>query len=403
MALGNKIRERFGKKNKTSSKDNKKENDLHKKHVNNVEHTIIKSKKALVKEPNADDVDDYCQDVVDSSTKLDEIKIEYEMTISYLSDIQKIQQLPEENIAEIMQVAENITKLHRERSSCQNSENKLDDVTFRLMEKYESELPGIMRNMQSEEKLNSMIKHDMKHLEGEKASIEYSDEIIANEQQRIRKVTVGFGITVVLATIVVIFLNKQYEYNLDILLGAILLCAVAVIGYCYIKYQQLTAETKMNNIKYNKAISLSNKVKIKYVNNTNTLDYQYQKYNVNNSRELEQLWIKYQQMLKVKSRYRENTTNLNNYLQQLERLLNKYEISDAAIWGKQADILLDKDKMESLSKSIDSRRINLKKQIEIFEDIKMTALRNIAKLISKDVTIKQYIVDKLAESNIEIA
>ncbi len=43
----------------------------------------------------------------------------------------------------------------------------------------------------------------------------------------------------------------------------------------------------------NRAILLQNKVKIKYVNITNVLDYNYSKYNIDNVYELEYMWEKY--------------------------------------------------------------------------------------------------------------
>ena len=46
---------------------------------------------------------------------------------------------------------------------------------------------------------------------------------------------------------------------------------------CYIQYANINRRVQENDAKLQRAISLLNKVKAKYVNNTNTLDYIYEK------------------------------------------------------------------------------------------------------------------------------
>jgi amino acid permease len=63
----------------------------------------------------------------------------------------------------------------------------------------------------------------------------------------------------------------------DVTLPAAIEGTIAVICFavCYIQYANINRRVQENDAKLQRAISLLNKVKAKYVNNTNTLDYIY--------------------------------------------------------------------------------------------------------------------------------
>lgn len=64
----------------------------------------------------------------------------------------------------------------------------------------------------------------------------------------------------------------------DVTLPAAIEGTIAVICFavCYIQYANINRRVQENDAKLQRAISLLNKVKAKYVNNTNTLDYIYE-------------------------------------------------------------------------------------------------------------------------------
>ena len=68
----------------------------------------------------------------------------------------------------------------------------------------------------------------------------------------------------------------------------------------------------------NRANVLLNKVKIKFVNTTNALDYSYEKYGVNSSLEMRHIWEKYSYEKEKERRYRKNSQLLAGYEDNLE-------------------------------------------------------------------------------------
>ena len=73
----------------------------------------------------------------------------------------------------------------------------------------------------------------------------------------------------------------------------IILVVMVMAALSVVTYRKMSYEYKMSEKRENKAISLMNKVKIKYINNTSTLEYLYNKYNIKSLRELEYLYDQY--------------------------------------------------------------------------------------------------------------
>ena len=69
-------------------------------------------------------------------------------------------------------------------------------------------------------------------------------------------------------------------------------------------------------------------MKIRYVNNTNLLDYLYMKYQVSSGKELAGLWEKYQVEKEERRRYREAELELDDYHQDLLNILKCYQVKD---------------------------------------------------------------------------
>jgi len=86
-------------------------------------------------------------------------------------------------------------------------------------------------------------------------------------------------------------MDTTWGYFVAVLAGAI---AVTVT---YVKYMDSQKELRKMQKAMSRLVQLQNKVKIRYVNNTNLMDYLRLKYHTNTSQELEKKWEFYQQEL----------------------------------------------------------------------------------------------------------
>ena len=88
----------------------------------------------------------------------------------------------------------------------------------------------------------------------------------------------------------------QFAFEMQTQMGYILtaaVCAIALVAM-YMKYMDAAQEDRLSSGSLNRVILLQNRVKIRYVNNTNLLDYYYLKFGISSGEELKSLLEAYQ-------------------------------------------------------------------------------------------------------------
>jgi len=69
-----------------------------------------------------------CEQVLESNRQMEELKVEYQAVTSYLTDIQKIDQIPAEDRELLNDAARKIITFTRERSKFQNSTVRISEI-----------------------------------------------------------------------------------------------------------------------------------------------------------------------------------------------------------------------------------------------------------------------------------
>ncbi len=324
-----------------------------------------------------------CERIKEASQLIDDIKIEYQLVTSYLSDIQKIEMLPLEEKEILNDSARKIVNLTNERLKFQRGNGKITDNQFKSIEKIESEIQTISRNMKELEDKNALIRGDMLHLEGEKSALKFEIEESTSKQTYLNKLTI---LTVLFAIILsIIFALVSNIWNFDRTLPIMIIAFFAAIGLTAIllSSRKTIHDIKVSELKLNKAINLLNKVKIKYINNTNNLDYVYNKYDVSNYRELNYLWEEYIKAKDELKRYKKTTELLDYYNEELINFLKNLKISDANIWIHQALAIINDKEMTEIKYRLTKRRQKLKERIEYNQKVKDYTTKDINALLQK--------------------
>jgi hypothetical protein len=114
----------------------------------------------------------------------------------------------------------------------------------------------------------------------------------------------------------------------------------------------------------NKIVLLQNTVKIKYVNNTNLLEYLYVKYDVNSSNELKKLWDKYIEENNQREKEKQIQVDMDYNQANLVKLLRGLKISEPSIWVRQTQALIDSKEMVEVRHNLILRRQKLRKRME---------------------------------------
>ncbi len=353
---------------------------------------------AALQEPNAENIPERfmdnkqaqsyimqcCEQIIEAGKELEEEKSEYRIVTDYLKDIQMIEELPPEDFAEVRSAAENVQNLNRMRDDYHNSEKRISDVQFVQMQQEEDVIPDAINRLKSNEAYQNTVKRDMNYLEGEKNEWYYNMLELGRQQKILRKLsvavlglfTVGMAILFLLQT--AFSFDATYAY-----MGLILLAAIGSFGV-FLKMTANQTEIRQSEANMNRAIILLNKVKFRYVNVTNAVDYAREKFHVKNAYEFNYIWEQYLNELKEREKFQQANEDLDYYNTKLVRLLKRYRLYDANVWVNQSSALVDKKEMVEVKHNLIVRRQKLRSRIEYNADSIRSKRAEVDRLLKKE-------------------
>lgn len=347
-------------------------------------------------------VRDFCEQLVDSVTHMEEAKTEYRIVTEYLSDIQRIEELPVDMAKKLIDTSEQIVRLDKERQTYVESENLLPPEQYNIMSTYEGDIIDTIKKLNEMEMRDSMLKSDMGHLEGEKEDLKYNRLDDADKIEHLRGIII---------TILVLFLLTSgflcvyaFMAKTSVTLYALITGAVAMICFAifYVRYSNLKREINDTDAKVNRAISLLNKVKVKYINNTNALDYIYAKYDINSSKELEYRYELYNTMIRDEKKYYQANSELRVKREELIKQLDSIGVRDSQVWIKQAEALIDRRELVEIKHGLNVRRQSLRDRMSTCEKIRDNACIALRAAIDDNPGMESYIKDILAPYKIKL-
>ncbi len=311
------------------------------------------------------DIKSCCEQMIEAARELKEEQDEYRVVTDYLKDIQLLEELEEDEYAEIRNAAEKLRNLDRARNEYQNSERRISDVQFIQMQQEEDRIPDAILRLQSNESYQASIKRDMNRLEGEKTEWQYNKLELLRQQKLLRGAS--FALLGIFAMCVAILFVLQTGFRQDTKIAwlvILFLAAVCGVGI-FIKMSLNETEIRQSEVNMNYAIELLNKITFKYVNITNAVDYAREKYHVKNSYELNYLWEQYLCEVREREKFKQTNEDLQYFNTKLVRLLKRYRLYDAQVWVNQTSALVDKKEMVEVKHSLIVRRQRLRSRMEI--------------------------------------
>ncbi len=336
-----------------------------KKTQSNIEVKEENIKPVELKEPTAikNYVIDICEQMIDISKEMDEVRREYDQVTSYLNDIQIVEGLEGEPKAQLVDISTQVSKLMVARNEYMNAEKKISDEVFYQMEELERELPSIIRRLMDNEKYLDTIKRDLNRLAAEKIEWSVLRHERLEEQKHLRKMSKIFiGVFGVVGIFLAGFLLIMQWPMLPLYIVAFLASLAA--AYIVVRMQECTKDIKKCDVNQNHVIALENRVKIRYVNTKNAVDYTCQRFHVKNSRELTYNYEQYQEVCKEREKFKNINEDLEYFNNRLVRILRGLNLYDAKIWLNYANAVIDPREMVELKHGYFTRRQSLRNRIE---------------------------------------
>ena len=344
-----------------------------------------------------------CCDMINEAKRQQfEAKKEYEVVTAYLADIQKIDLLPSAAKKSIDDMARKLLALNQERQKMQKITPKITMAQRLALEPYEDTILEEIRKMEEQENYLQVINSDIRHLESEKASLDFELQEVMERDELGKKMLKAAGIFIVVFLVFLFVLQEMAKKNVQLPFVFTIAFGIIVIAYFYFSNRKNQYDLKMAELKMNRAIQLLNKVKIKYVNCTNLLDYLYEKFHVNNARELHYHWQEYMRIVEEERRFKKTAESIDFYTEEIIRELKKNGIADAAVWGYQIEALVDPKEMVEVRHRLNVRRQKLRQRIDYNNNQEDMARKSLRAFRERHVAYDSETLLVLAKNEVEL-
>ena len=329
-----------------------------------------------------------CEAIAENERQIAEAKKEYEKVTSYLTDIQHIDMAREDEYREIKDICKSILTLTQERSKYKNRNLTISDAQMRKFEPFEDELVDEIKKMYNAQAYQDAIEGDIKNLKKEKDSLYSQRKEIIAKQNALKGMTKVLAVLII--SLIVLLIVIYYATKTDMTLPYLGVVALAGVSAAMLVFESSKNRRDIILVerKINKAITLLNKVKIKYINNINVLDYNCNKFGVKNAKDFEEKWNEYCKMREYEKKFRENTEMLNANNENLVIMLKELGVKDADIWISRCEAIVDSREMVEIRHELNQRRQMLRERIENNEKLKEGIISQLDAMINEHPEIK---------------
>ena len=308
---------------------------------------------------------------------------EYSLVTSYLTDMEEIESLPPEQMTELKNVARKMQILSSEMQRFRKKKQRMSESEYRQVSAQENEIEEGRKKLNDAEKMQKMIRQDLTRLDGERHAYEYRRVELENMMANFKGMTVICVIAFVVCILMLVVL--QFGFQMETTIGYYVAVAAAAIAITVMTVKYIDSEKELERVgkATNKLIQLQNKVKIRYVNNVNLLDYLCLKYGVESADKLKQLWDLYQEEKEERRQYLETEAKLDYYREELVEMLTRYRVKDPSRWILQPEAIVDSREMIEIRHGLIVRRQALRKQLDYNRQLSETAKTEIKEVAAQ--------------------
>lgn len=320
-----------------------------------------------------------CEQVVDSTRYIEELKMEHQIVNNYISDVKIIEAQKDTGKKSLKTISSEILKLESRRESIRKRAPLISTAKYTMFEQYEDDFPKLLTDFMNDEKYCQNVRHDLRILEAEKRALR--EDIEEFESRRVGIRNIGIISCVGILVVYIIFFASgqlQNEDGMTMFMVVLLMSAVFILLICLL-LRNVSYRTKISEKKLSKAITLLNKTKIKYVNIHNSVEYQKAKYGVHNSLELSKEYEAYLTEKQKEENFKKSSSELMDATEHFAEKIKALNLYDSSIWEKQVEVFSDEKALSDVKQTLSLRRQKLRERM----DYNMDRVEESKKLIIK--------------------
>ena len=333
------------------------------------------------------------EQIGEAQTELNLLRGEYQLVTSYLTDMEEIEALPKEESTQLKSVASKLSTLEKERLQHLSRKTSMPEAEYRKIDAQRDQIEEAIQKIKEAEKYSKLIVGELGKLDSEKNAYQYRKSelltIIANLKGVATITLTALGACLVMLAIL------QFGFEMDTLLGFLIAVGIAAVTITVLCIRHADARREILKVEQacNRLIQLQNKVKIRYVNNTNLLDYLYLKYGVENGAKLEKQWKLYLQEQEMRRQVAETESKMEYYREQLLKILRRYQLKDPDRWVHQVDAIINPKDMVEIRHGLIMRRQSLRSQMDYNQKVAETGSKEIREIAALYPEYQEEIAD----------
>lgn len=318
--------------------------------------------------------------MAEASEKMEQCDSEYEAVTSLLLDMEIIESLSKADKDDVKHQAKKIEAAEKERRRVYNNTEHLSLEELDMVESLGNEIPDGIKKIREAEDYRKLVKQDLRRLSKERSDYKFRKRELMSMVVNARGIASIVAVAMVMC--IVMLLVLQYSFGMKVTIGYVLSCGVGAIALTvlYLKYLESVRELEKITKSINKLITVHNTVKIRYINNTNLLQYYYMKFGVDSSETLEDIWNIYEEEIAALEKEERLKDDLANYYKRLIDTLSRNGVQDPDIWIHQCKALYDHKEMVEARHTLIARRQKLREQMDYNKNIAVESKDMIAML-----------------------
>ncbi len=337
------------------------------------------------------------EQMTEASKELDTLGGEYNLVTSYLTDMEEIEAQPDEVKEQLKTYASKILELENNRQKLDKKRRVMKPEDYLRMERVEQYMPEGYKRLKEAEDYQILVKKDMGRLDGERHAYYYRKNELQNSMSNMKGITVMCVGSMLFLILMLTIIGSAWHLDVSLGYAIAVLIVASTLAFVYVKFHESQRELIRVEKGINKLVLLHNTVKIRYVNNTNLLEYLYVKYDVNSSNELKKLWDKYleENIHREQEKQMEQDMDFNEAA--LIKLLRGCNIADPNIWLHQTAALIDNKEMVEIRHGLIIRRQKLRKQMEYNAKAAQEAQDEVKDIVAKYPEYAEKILDLVSD------
>ena len=342
-------------------------------------------------------VDGCLEQMIVAAKEIELLSGEYALVTAYLTDTEEVEALPEGEKETLDAAAKRLMVVEQERRDYLEKKDRMPDSMYYRMHDREEELEAGIRKLKDAEQFGGVIKQDLQRLARERNAYAYRQEELLNMMENLKGMLVIFLSAMLVCVGILAVL--QFAFEMEVQIGYFIAVVSAAIALTIIWLKHLNAGKELVRVEKanNKLIQLQNKVKIKYVNNTNLLNYLYLKYQVDSVKTLEKQYNQYLQEKEERHQYAEAEAKREYYIKMLCEQLSRYRVRYPERFTSRVEALLERKELVEMRHELIIRRQALRKQLDYNKEIIRSAKAEITDVAIAYPEYAEEILEKVTD------